>query len=126
MAKRTDPAFVTDLGNRLMKAKAECKLLQAEWDALWSGPNSKDGVTSADGPLTLSVKIAQFLNKSPGEAFTSDQVSNSLVLNKQSTATTLSKLVKSGLINKQGSDQYISKLPVSIVESLELPEEVAQ
>jgi response regulator of citrate/malate metabolism len=113
MAKKNDPAYVTDLGQRLMAAKAECKRLQAEWDALFSGGAGKDGQLTLPGRITMAVQITQFLDNSGGTPFTSDQVSTALGLKRQSAATTLSKLVKRGTINKFGNDQYTSKLPAT-------------
>ena len=113
MAKKNDPAYVTDLGKRLIAAKAEWKRLQAEWDALFSGGTGKDGQITLPGRITLAVQITQFLDNSGGTPFTSEQVSTALGLKRQSAATTLSKLVKRGTINKFGNDQYTSKLPAN-------------
>jgi hypothetical protein len=110
MGKKPDPAYIVDLGSRLLKAKAELKSLQAEWDALFhanSDPTQSSQQATSPRSETNVSRIIDFLGVRVGQAFTSDEVADALGLeNKQSTATTLSKLVKQGRIRKQGADQY--------------------
>lgn len=113
MAKRPDLAYVADLSNRLMKAKADVKRLQIEWDALFqpgpTEPSNYAPVSNVPLPETNVSRIIKFLGERIGQSFTAAQVSQALGMeNKQSTATTLSKLVKAGRIRKEGVDQYAS------------------
>jgi hypothetical protein len=124
MAKKNDPAYVTELGQRLIAAKAEWKRLQAEWDALFSGGTGGDGQPTPPGRITLAVRITQFLDNSGGTPFTAEQVSTALNLKRQSVATTLSKMVKRGTINKFGNDQYTSKLPATAATTTEATKDI--
>jgi hypothetical protein len=112
MARRPDPAYVLDLGNRLMKARADVKRLQLEWDSLFQAGTidvARPTTSSAGRPVTNVSRIIEFLDKRVGQSFTADHVHQTLGLdNKQSTKTTLSKLVKAERIRKEGADEYAS------------------
>jgi hypothetical protein len=110
MNRKPDLSYVADLTRRLMKARADVKVLQAEWDALWTGNAAEAAPTQSTRKQrqgTKLSKIIQFLHDRPDQSFTSEQVNEELNLgNATSTATTLSKLVKSGKISKKGNGQY--------------------
>lgn len=127
MARKTDPAYVTDLGSRLMKAKAEAKRLQLEWDSLFNGVDKDGAPESASSAITLVGRITTFLDSNCGSAYTAPQVSEALDLGqdkKQSLATTLSKLVKRHAIQKIGADQYTSKSSSAVGPRVENEEEI--
>jgi hypothetical protein len=111
MSKRPDLAYVADLTNRLLKAKADVKALQHEWEALFP----IDATARASSPSHMKApttvgRILALLDREPFEALTSDDVAERLsILNKNSVATTLSKLVRKGKLKKQGTDKYTSQ-----------------
>ncbi len=117
MAKRSE-SYVVELGQRLMRAKIECKRLQAEWDALFSPQQTSDKEPPPGrSENTVVSRIIAYLNTESGRAFDKEQIMAALNLsNPTSTASTLSKLVKRGKIRKYGNDRYTSLQP--------LPEEV--
>jgi hypothetical protein len=110
MAKKTDPQYVIDLGSRLVKAKADVKRLQQEWDCLFAtqDTDSKPATREGRGETTVD-RVINLLDVKHEQAFTVDQIVTLLSLpNKQSAATTLSKLVKKQRVKKYGADQYVS------------------
>jgi hypothetical protein len=109
MTRKPDPSYVVDLGNRLLKAKAEAKRLQGEWETLFG--NSSDPSVLSNGAIkapSMGTQIQDFLDSHMALPFTASQVAQALNLKPQSTASTLSKLVKAGLIGKYERDQYMS------------------
>ena len=116
MARKPDVAYVADLSIRLLKAKAEVKRLQAEWDTLFQSstsntvgePSAASEQAGQKGETNVSKMIA-YLDGHLVESFTSDQIDAALGFGKkQSTATALSKLVKKEKIRKIGANQYAS------------------
>lgn len=111
MAKKPDLQYVADLSARLLKAKADVKRLQAEWDALFQTGNGEQapGEELTPKPETKVHRILTYLATNFNRSFTADELDDALSLgNKQSTATTLSKLVRRGAIQKVGNDRYAS------------------
>ena len=120
MAKTPNLSYVAELSAKLLKAKADVKRLQVEWDALFQVNDGTDysSQQALRGPRTDTKvsKIIDFLDQHLTDTFTTEEIHDLLSLdNKQSTGTTLSKLVKKGRVKKVGADQYAS---INWVEAL--------
>lgn len=107
--RKPDPAYVVDLGNRLLRAKAEVGHLQTEWDTLFGSTADPSALQNeALKAPSMSTRILEFLDSHIAVPYTSAEVAIELDLKPQSTVSTLSKLVKRGLIAKFAREKYIS------------------
>jgi len=105
---RVSPEYVMKLTDRVIRAKQELALAQAEWDHLFSAPGQmeitlKEKSVSSDSHRG---RVLALLQQSPLEKFDATTIANMFNMNLGTTRTTLSKLVAVGLIEKRGLGSY--------------------
>lgn len=108
--------------------------MQAEWDSLFAGDSARPAEDRpSDGAgkrISITDKMALHIGEHPYVQFDADLIARDLNLNRQTVATTLSRLVREGRIQKAGSNRYAALRPVNSVdivaaERTPKPQEVA-
>ena len=126
---RLQPEYVKKIADRLLQAKHELAIAQAEYDRMF---NSNAPTQAPLGEKSKSVRegtgrsrVLAYINDLPREAFDAARISQALELPLPTTRAILSALVTRGMIEKRGNGLYganrISAFQIS--EAEEEPDE---